>query len=419
MVYLARLGVIIAGLVLAAVWTLGAGANYLYTLQTTKHLGEIEQYVLAGTAIGADAMKVIAALAVGMMWRRRAYLLCAGSLLVWAACVAFVVDASVGFATNLTSDAAASRGTKAAITQSLLDSLKAEARTQAWAAEQTALNNKSRVATIDGLTESRISADRLREQLKTTKPVADKNPTATVLADVGVTERQLRLYKILVWVLMLEGVAMVFPSVLVAMWRRCPAPAAPPLAPPASLQAVEKPHLSIGNDNMPAAPLAAPAAPAAAPAAPPVAAPAAAPRLPKNATAAAPIAAPAAPVKTVAAAPAKRLSAPLKASAKDDVRTAEMVRERRQQPTRTATAASLVSGEQLEAVRAFLAQHAPGVARHTNFCSDYNAWATARGKPTAASWQISRAMADIGLPSRRVGRDQITSYVIHPTRMAA
>jgi uncharacterized membrane protein YphA (DoxX/SURF4 family) len=102
------LGLLVAGLAVAAQWCVSAAANYAHALHLAQ--GSDYAYVMAAASAGADVLKFIAGMALISAIKKRYVAAALAALLVWVACAGWSVRSGLGFVAITFSDTAAKRG---------------------------------------------------------------------------------------------------------------------------------------------------------------------------------------------------------------------------------------------------------------------------------------------------------------------
>ena len=222
------LGLLVAGLAVAAQWCVSAAANYAHAL----HLAQGSDYadVMAAASAGADVLKFIAVIALISAIKKRYVAAALAALLVWVACAGWSVRSGLGFVAMTFSDTAAKRGMTASSEKSIAAQIDAETRHLNWLNVQVKSVNAGRELTKahEAIERSRKSLENLRQQALAATGVTAADPTATFLHDnLGVPEHWTQLGTIL-WFLLLVEVASNFGPAMLRAFVAKPLPAAAP-----------------------------------------------------------------------------------------------------------------------------------------------------------------------------------------------
>jgi hypothetical protein len=225
MTFLKFCGVIIAALAVAALWGVGAAANYAHAL----HKAGTSPWaaILASASVMADVLKVVAALAVGYALRRRQWIGTSAALVIWACAAGWAAQSALGFVSVTFADSSAKRGTVASGETSVAAQLKAEVARLAWLNGQiTDARGKDLERFNAEVNRTRASLDQLRQQNAAATGVSSADPAADFLAKhFGIANATTDLVIVLWFLALVEIVGNLGPSMVRGLMAQDPAPA--------------------------------------------------------------------------------------------------------------------------------------------------------------------------------------------------
>jgi hypothetical protein len=225
MTFLKFCGVTIAALAVAALWGVGAAANYAHAL----HKAGTSPWapILAGASVMADVLKVVAALAVGYALRRRQWIGTGAALVIWACAAGWAAQSALGFVSVTFADSSAKRGTVASGETSVAAQLKAEVARLAWLNGQiTDARGKDLERFNAEVNRTRASLDQLRQQNAAATGVSSADPAADFLAKhFGIANATTDLVIVLWFLALVEIVGNLGPSMVRGLMARDPDPA--------------------------------------------------------------------------------------------------------------------------------------------------------------------------------------------------